>query len=175
MPGTQVSLSEVYIRFAERSASTDFIYVLQSCRLSSIWCHTSLPLYQWQHLFCIASLERWRWSSCGGGGGGGGGGGIACQQRVLGDLSLPAEALWLLTTPTLLLEQGQGFVCVCADFHGCSCPEHSIHMSEKAKNTFDIRLQITSMHTHAKTLRRASVPYVGERIRCETNYHRRLN
>lgn len=126
MPGTQVSLSEVYIRFAERSASTDFIYVLQSCRLSSIWCHTSLPLYQWQHLFCIASLERWRWSSCGGGGGGG----IACQQRVLGDLSLPAEALWLLTTPTLLLEQGQGFVCV--------CPEHSIHMSEKAKNTFDI-------------------------------------
>lgn len=29
-----------------------------------------------------------------------------------------------------------------------------LFVCEKAKRTFDIRLQITSMHTHAKTLRR---------------------
>ena len=46
------------------------------------------------------------------------------------------------------------------------------YTSKKAKHTFDIRLHA---HTRKKHLRRASVPYVGECIRCETNYHRWLN
>lgn len=145
MPDTQVSLSEVYTCSTEPRGSTDFIYVLQSCRVPSIWCHTSPPLYQWQHLFRIASLERR--------------GGITCQQRVLSDLLVPGAGLWLLSSPTCCLNRGSEDRHVLAQTQLCLSwfPRFFLYMHIHKKtgkipvpqSICPVHPQITSIHTHA--------------------------
>lgn len=118
--GTQVSLSEVYTCFTELHASTDFIYVVPS-----IWCLycTSLPLYQWHHLFCNASLERREDTALP----------AACAWWFIG----PRAGLWRhLASQTCCTNRGSGDrpVCelsvswalsfsLCANFHGISPPQ----------------------------------------------------